>query len=323
MTNLIVSTSPEESHKDDIMNLVFVDGVLFSGDYDGIVKKWDVSKSESIKEIQTWRAHNIGCPVYGMAYRNVSDAEAKKDIPDRLFTSSTEGQIREWDPETGENKNETIITNQANQSAIVRCLCTHEEKLYAGDFCGQLVCLGPDFKEIAKKFTYAEVWGLAISKDGLNAFNSRNNDTMVTDLTTVYLSTRYKETMAVKLSLNGRAPIVVTDHHVAMLDRSAYTVNIYQYDNQKFPSVSTTADGEHGGHEMVINAILLSEDGLHVVSSGWDGRVIMWETATGSKVTEYQCDVYINTLSWARQDGSHREVFVGGKDGYLARIQLA
>ena len=35
---------------------------------------------------------------------------------------------------------------------------------------------------------------------------------------------------------------------------------------------------------MVINAILLSEDGLHVVSSGWDGRVIMWETATGSKV---------------------------------------
>ena len=50
--------------------------------------------------------------------------------------------------------------------------------------------------------------------------------------------------MAVKLSLNGRAPIVVTDHHVAMLDRSAYTVNIYQYDNQKFPSVSTTADGE-------------------------------------------------------------------------------
>ena len=68
------------------------------------------SRLESIKEIQTWRAHNIGCPVYGMAYRKVSDAEAKKDVPDRLFTSSTEGQIREWDPETGENKNATIIT---------------------------------------------------------------------------------------------------------------------------------------------------------------------------------------------------------------------
>ena len=50
--------------------------------------------------------------------------------------------------------------------------------------------------------------------------------------------------MAVKLSLNGRAPIVVTDHHVVMLDRSAYTVNIYKYDNEKFPHVSTTSDGE-------------------------------------------------------------------------------
>ena len=27
------------------MNLVFVDGALFSGDYDGMVKKWDVSNS--------------------------------------------------------------------------------------------------------------------------------------------------------------------------------------------------------------------------------------------------------------------------------------
>ena len=46
----------------------------------------------------------------------------------------------------------------------------------------QLICLGPDLKEIAKKFTYAEVWGLAVSKDGLNAFNARNNDTTVSDL---------------------------------------------------------------------------------------------------------------------------------------------
>ena len=46
----------------------------------------------------------------------------------------------------------------------------------------QLVCLGPNLKEIAKKFTYAEVWGLAVSKDGLNAFNARNNDTTVSDL---------------------------------------------------------------------------------------------------------------------------------------------
>ena len=35
---------------------------------------------------------------------------------------------------------------------------------------------------------------------------------------------------------------------------------------------------------MVVNTILLSDDGAHLVTSGWDGRVIMWDIATTSKV---------------------------------------
>ena len=46
----------------------------------------------------------------------------------------------------------------------------------------QLVCFGPNFDETAKKYTYAEVWGLAISKDGRNAFSVRDNDCTVSDL---------------------------------------------------------------------------------------------------------------------------------------------
>ena len=42
------------------MNLVFVDGVLFSGDYDGIVKKWDVSTSgKKNKKMQWYGAKEI------------------------------------------------------------------------------------------------------------------------------------------------------------------------------------------------------------------------------------------------------------------------
>ena len=50
-----------------------------------------------------------------------------------------------------------------------------------------MVCFGPNFEEIAKKFTYAEVWGLAVSNDGLNAFNARNNDTTVSDLSKFFI----------------------------------------------------------------------------------------------------------------------------------------
>ena len=35
---------------------------------------------------------------------------------------------------------------------------------------------------------------------------------------------------------------------------------------------------------MVVNTILLSDDGTHLVTAGWDGRVMMWDIATNSKV---------------------------------------
>ena len=35
---------------------------------------------------------------------------------------------------------------------------------------------------------------------------------------------------------------------------------------------------------MLINTVLLSDDGVHLVTTGWDARVIMWDTTTLSKV---------------------------------------
>ena len=62
-----------------------------------------------IKEICNWRAHNEGCPVYGMAYRRTGNID-HKDIPGRLFTSSCSGEVKEWDPTDGSFKQMTIIT---------------------------------------------------------------------------------------------------------------------------------------------------------------------------------------------------------------------
>ena len=46
---------------------------------------------------------------------------------------------------------------------------------------------------------------------------------------TVYKKDCYKETMSIRLSLVGRAPVIASAHYVAMLDRSAFQVNIYKY----------------------------------------------------------------------------------------------
>ena len=68
-----------------------------------------LNRQTRLQQIHSWRAHNIGCPIYGMAYRKVSDIDSQKEIPNALFTSTCEGQIREWDPNGG-FKNETTIT---------------------------------------------------------------------------------------------------------------------------------------------------------------------------------------------------------------------
>ena len=40
------------------------------------------------------------------------------------------------------------------------------------------------------------------------------------------------------------------------------------------------------------------------------------------QVSEYLCESYINVMCWASQNDGHREVFVGGRDGFLARVRL-
>ena len=60
----------------------------------------------------------------------------------------------------------------------------------------------------------------------------------------MYKKDCFKETMSVRASLIGRAPVVVNSHHVALLDRSAFKVSLYKYDDDKFPFLGTTPDAE-------------------------------------------------------------------------------
>lgn len=69
--------------------------VFFSGDYDGTIKKWKLS---DMSLITTWRAHPEGAPVYSLAGNDTS-----------LFSSSCDGEIKEWEKATGEFLQMTIV----------------------------------------------------------------------------------------------------------------------------------------------------------------------------------------------------------------------
>lgn len=80
---------------------------------------------------------------------------------------------------------------------------------------------------------------------------------------------------------------------------------------------------------MIINAIQLTGDGRHVLSAGWDRRVILWDANSSRKLAVEMADVYINVLCLvpkptAAPAGGSDAVYVlaGGKSGYLSVMEF-
>ena len=71
-------------------------GAFYSGDYDGIIKKWKIS---DLSLVHSWRAHPEGCPVYALVGNDNS-----------LFSSSCDGEVKEWDKQSGGFLQMTIVT---------------------------------------------------------------------------------------------------------------------------------------------------------------------------------------------------------------------
>lgn len=172
-----------------------------------------------------------------------------------------------------------------------------------------------DFSINKQKFLYIEIWSLAASPDGKSVMTVRDNDVMINDVEMDYTREEFKQTLAVKGSVPGRAPVVVDDQTIACVERgSGLNISLFHYDNAKFPSKGSLKDG----HDMIINALLLNQN--YVVSAGWDGRIILWDMTDFQKKKEFNCESYINTLCWFDKD--KKQVLAGGKNGYLIFVQL-
>ena len=70
--------------------------VVYSGDYDGTIKKWSL---DGLNLIKSWRGHPEGCPVYSL----VGDGTF-------MFSSSCEGEIKQWSEKDCEFQQMTIVT---------------------------------------------------------------------------------------------------------------------------------------------------------------------------------------------------------------------
>ena len=69
---------------------------------------------------------------------------------------------------------------------------------------------------------------------------------------------------------------------------------------------------------MIINSIV--NDANMVVSSGWDGKVKVWDVAEKKELSEVDLGGYVNTMSWEPKE-ERGVVFAGGKGGLLVKIK--
>jgi len=198
---------------------------------------------------------------------------------------------------------------------LVKCLSFNNGILYAGDDQGDIMAYKNNFELKAKKMTYGEVWSMAVDSKGESLFSVRDNDCVVSDLTTVYKKEEFLATLAVKGSMIGRAPVHVSEQFVVLADRSGMNVNVYA-NSPEYPLLSSLKDG----HDMIINTVCAGISGENIYSSGWDARVIRWDTAKAQKNAEYICQKgYINYMTFAEDEST---LIVGGKGGLLEKLKF-
>ena len=76
---------------------------------------------------------------------------------------------------------------------------------------------------------------------------------------------------------------------------------------------------------MIINTLALDpENKSRLVTSGWDGRVKLWDLDTKQEVAQVELGFYINHLVWGPPEGAQENVIIyaGGKDGNIVKIRL-
>ncbi len=162
--------------------------------------------------------------------------------------------------------------------------------------------------------TYQEVLGMEVSPDGASVFTGRSNHILVSDLLIDFQREEFKETLPVKHSYQGRPPIKATSVFIVTMEHTGMNVQLNANDGSKYPVVASFK-----GHEMIVNTAITDDKTL--VSSGWDGKVKVWDVEEEKELRQVELGEYVNALAWDPKDNADT-VFAAGKGGMLVKIKV-
>lgn len=280
-----------DKHEFDVNCLLFHKGKLYSGSDDGKIKAWSTDLSK-IAEVQS-----NPCSVLCLAANENS-----------LYSSSNEGTIKSFELDSLLAK-ATLVQDPQAEYWKVRYA---DGCLYFGDQEGNIKVWKGETSYGTLNIS-EPVKDMVISK---NLLFSANLDVVVTELKLERENLQF----GLKKSLTGSAPItLIGDKYFAFLTREATDIIIHENNDQAhFPQVTKT----QGASDKIINALAgVSWNNKNILfSGGWDKNIKKWIIDGSSIKLEATVDVGIVVNAIAV--GEEGEVYVGGSDGHIVRVEV-
>jgi WD40 repeat protein len=267
--------------------------VLSGSDYDRVVRLWDV---ESGRELRRFEGHTDA--VHGVAFS-----------PDgRLALSGgRDRSMRLWDVAGGKERHRfeqtaSWINNVAFSPDGRLALSAGANGVWLWD-----VTSGRQLRHLADPGNLT--WGAAFSPDGQRILSTRRADSVVLwDVASGQEVCRFPE------------PAVDCDVVFAPDGRSAFSGGLqgtlWRWDLD-------AAELRHRTflrwHTQGVLSVAVSPDGKTLASSGQDGRVILWEAASGTRLREWQLPAEAPGVVFAH-DGRHLAIANANGTVYILRL---
>ncbi|KAJ8952925.1 hypothetical protein NQ318_006542 [Aromia moschata] len=281
-----------DKHEFDVNFLLYHKGKLYSAADDGRVKAWSMDLTK-IAEVQ---AHP--CSVYALT---ASD--------DTLYSCSNDGTIKSFSLDTLQEKGVVIKDEQLEFTKVIYA----NGNLFSSDNEGSVkVWKNGTFYD---SFNVAEgIKDMAISNNII--YTVKDLDLIITDVKLDGEKLQY----GTKKSFMGRAPVaLVGDKLVVFTGREGKDIIIHENNDQSHFKPITKVEG---AHEMLINTLAGTNWNQRTVlfSGGWDKKVKKWNVDEDIVKLESALDVEIVINAIAV--GDKGEIYVGGGDGHIVRIEI-
>ncbi|KAJ8959945.1 hypothetical protein NQ317_002010 [Molorchus minor] len=288
-----------DKHISDVTSLLFKNGKLYSGGNDGKIKNWSMDLTKLV-EVQ---AHER--PIYSLAASN-----------DTLYSCSSDGSVKAFSLDNLSPKGNVVHENKTEFWKLYYsggCL-------YAGDDEGTMK-VWKDGQYYGSLLIAEPIKDMAISHH--IAYTVKDTDLTITEVKVDSDVLQF----GVKKTYTGSAPVtLVGDKYVAFLSRVAKDILVYENNDQThFKEVAKFEVRSNFllqcAHDMIISALAGTtwNNKSIIFSGGWDKKLKKW-SVNGTLNLDSTLDV--DLVANAIAIGDQGEIYVGGTDGHIVRVEV-